>query len=212
MKQTFSHKLFDWILIVISLIFSVLTIMNLAGGFEYLSSYFLRIVYSLASVTALISLLVFKMNGERFSRIFILVTLIIPAILVLNLYLTDLFLYGINRMNLLQNPVLFLKLLCGLFLIYFTIKFSKQHKTEQIKDYGILVVGIGIFAICYVLILTAEPLLKAELNNYPVWKTISKSIIGIVFLIFGVRIKSQKISFRNGLIWTMFILFIFGLV
>ncbi len=212
MKQTFLHKAFDWILIGISLIFLVLTFINLINGFEYFSSFLLRIAFAFVSVTALISLLVQKFNGERFSRIFIIVALIIPAILILYQYLTDLIFYGANRLNLLQNPTLFLKLVGGIVLLYFAIKFSKQEKAERIKDYGILISGIGIFTICYVLSRTIEPNLNSELIDYPIWKTIIKSIIGILTLIIGIRIKNLKTKFNKGQILILILMFIFGLI
>jgi len=212
MKQTFLHKTFDWILIGISLIFSVLTFMNLVNGFEHFSNFLLRIAFAFVSATALISLLVQRFNGERFSRIFIIVALIIPAILILYQYLTDLVFYGANRLNLLQNPILFLKLVGGIILLYLAIKFSKQQKAELIKDYGILIIGIGIFTICYVLTRTIEPNLNSELIDYPIWKTISKSIIGILTLVIGIRIKIEKMKFNTGLILTLILMFIFGLI
>jgi hypothetical protein len=160
----------------------------------------------------LISLLVQKLNGERFSRLFIIVALIIPAILILYHYLTDLIFYGVNRLNLLQNPSLFLKLVGGIVLLYFAIKFSKQEKVERIKDYGILIIGVGIFTVCYVLIRTIEPNLNSELIDYPTWKTIIKSIFGILTLIVGIRIKNRKTKFNKGLLLTLILMFIFGLI
>ena len=212
MKKIFAHKVFDWILIGISLIFSVLTFMNLMNGFEYFSSFILRITFAFVSATALISLLIQKFNGERLSRIFIIVSLIIPAILIFYQYLIDLVFYGVNRLNLLQNPTLFLKLIGGIVLLYFAIKFSKQEKVDRIKDYGILIIGIGTFTICYVLIRTIEPNLNSELTDYPIWKTIIKTIIGILTLIIGIRIKNLKTKFNKGLILTLILMFIFGLI
>jgi hypothetical protein len=212
MKQTYLHKSFDWILITISLIFLVITFMNLINGFEYFSSFLLKIAFVFVSAIALISLLVQKLNGERFSRLFIIVALIIPAILILYHYLTDLIFYGVNRLNLLQNPSLFLKLVGGIVLLYFAIKFSKQEKVERIKDYGILIIGVGIFTVCYVLIRTIEPNLNSELIDYPTWKTIIKSIFGILTLIVGIRIKNRKTKFNKGLLLTLILMLIFGLI
>lgn len=212
MKQTFSHKTFDWTLIGISLIFSILTFINLINGFEYFSSFLLRIALVFVSATALISLLVQNFNGERFTRIFIIVALIIPALLILYQYLTDLVFYGANRLKLLQNPTIYLKLVVGIVLLYFVIKFSKQQIAERIKDYGILIIGIGIFTICYVLTRTLEPNLNSELVAYPIWKTIIKSIIGILTLIIGIRIKNLETKFNKGLILTLILMFVFGLI
>jgi hypothetical protein len=113
---------------------------------------------------------------------------------------------------LLENPLLFLKLVAGIILFYLTLKYSRQQKSEQTKDYGILIIGIGIFTVCYVLTRTVEPNFNSDLSDYPIWKTIVKSIIGIATLIIGTRIKNEKIKFKKGLIWTIILMFIFGLI
>ena len=212
MKKTFSNRILDWILIGITLLFSVLSIWNLSSEFDFFSSYLLRIVFAITSIMALLSLLISKLNGQRFSRIFILATLILPAVLLVNLFITDLVFYGATRTDLLKNPLLFLKLIGGIILFYLTLKYSTQQKAERIKDYGILIVGIGIFTICYVLTRTLEPNFNSDSNNYPIWKTIVKSLIGIATLIIGTRIKKEKIKFKKGLIWTIILMFIFGLI
>ncbi|WP_396149848.1 hypothetical protein [Flavobacterium sp.] len=212
MKQTFLYKTFDWILVVVSLYFSIFSFENLINGYEYFSTFLLKIVFFIISITALISLLFKHLNGERFSRIFLIVVLIIPAILVLNQYLVDLIFYSINRLNLIQNYILFLKLIAGLVLLYLAIKFSKQQKAEQIKDIGILIIGISFFTNFYVLVRTIEPNFNSELSNYPIYKTIIKLIIGILTLIIGIRIKNQKVKFNRALIITLILLFTFGLI
>ena len=212
MKKIFSNRILDWSLIGVSLLFVLLTVWNLAGSFEYLSSYLVRIAFALTSLMAFLSLLIAKINGERFSRIFILVTLIFPAVLIANQFTTDLVFYGATRTDLLQNPLLFLKLVGGIMLFYLTLKYSRQQEAERIKDYGILIIGVGIFTICYVLTRTVEPNFNSDLNDYPIWKTIVKSVMGIATLIIGTRIKNEKIKFIKGLIWTIVLMFIFGLI
>lgn len=204
MKQTFTDKNFNWIIIGISLIFSVITLINIFKGFEFFSSFLLRMVLALVSITALVSLFIDKFNGERFSRIFIIVYLIFPCVLTLNQFLTDLIFFEVNRLNLIQNPTFLLKLLSGISLLYFAIKFSKQQKTEHITDYAILIIGVGIFTILYVLTKTLEPNFIAPdfIIGYPMWKTIIKSIIGILILIIGLRINKIKTKFNRGLILT----------
>lgn len=212
MKQTFLYKTFDWFLIGLSLSIAVLSFINLIYGFEYLSSYILRIVFAFVSASAFISLFVKNANGERFSRIFIIVALLIPGILILNKYLTDFVFYGANRLNLLLDPILFLKLILGMVLLYFSSKYSKRENSERIKDYGIVIISIGIFTICYVLIRTMETKFNSELIEYPIWKTIIKSMMGFGTIIFGIRIKNFKMKFINGLLLALILLFIFGMI
>ncbi len=212
MKKTFSNKILDWTLVGIALLFSVLAVWDLKNGFEFFSSYLLKIVIALISTTTFLSLLISKINSERFSRIFVLVVLIIPAVLIANQFITDLVFYGATRTDLLQNPLLFINPMVGIIIFQLTIKYSRQEKSEQIKDYGILIIGVGIFTICYVLTRTIEPNFSSYLNDYPIWKTIVKSVIGIATLIIGTRIKNEKMKFKKGLIWTIILMFIFGLI
>ena len=212
MKKTFSNWILDWILIGISLLFSVLAVWKLTNGIDIISSYLLRIVIALVSISAVLGLLVTKFNGERFFRFFVLVVLIFPPILVIYEFITDLVFYGITRMNLLENPFLYLKLISGIILFYLTLVYSKQPITERKKDYGILIIGIGVFIICYVLTRTIEPNFNSEFNNYPVWKTIVKISFGIAILFIGTGIKNQKLKFNKVLILTLILMFILGLI
>lgn len=212
MKKTFSNKILDWILLVISLLFLVLAVWDLKNGFEFFSSYLLKIVVALISTTAFLSLLIPKVNSERFSRIFVLVVLIIPAVFIVNQFITDLVFYSITRTDLLQNPLFFINPIAGIIIFQLTLKYSRQERSEQIKDYGILIIGVGFFTICYVFTRTIEPNFNLALNEYPIWKTIVKSVIGTATLIIGIRIKNKKIKFKKGLIWTIILMFIFGLI
>lgn len=212
MKQTFSNKIFNWVLIAISLIFSVMTIMTLIDGFDFVSVYLIKIVFATVSLTALISLVAKEMNGERYSRLFIVAVVILPCVLVLNEFITDLVFYGVYRPELFSNPILFLQLLSGILLYYFAIKFSKQTRSAQIEDYGVLIIGTGLYSILSVMTRYIEPIVNLEIIVYPIWKTIIKSIIGIAIFIIGLKIKNGKIKFKKGLILTIILVFIFGLI
>lgn len=213
MKQTFSLKYVDWIIIIVSLLFSINAVNNLLSPIEFPSSFLLRIIFALAPTIALISLFLKKMNGERFTRIFVMVSLIIPPILLLNQIFTDFVLYGANRFDLLENPILlFINLVLGIVLLYLVTKHSNQTSLERIKDYGILIILIGVFAIIYVLLMTIQPNMYEELNDYPIWKTCIKSVIGIVIIVFGFRLKNEKLTLKTCLIFVMISLFVYGII
>ena len=212
MKHTYSNKYFDWILITITLLISIQNVPNLFTGFEFFSSYLLRIVFSLVSVVALLSLLIVNLNGERYTRFFIVVALIIPPLLIINIFLTDLMFYGANRLNLLQNPILFLKLIGGIVLLALTIKYSRKTKSERITDFGILIISVGVFAIVLTLVKTVQANMLSELNVLPPWKTIIKSIIGFVITYFGFRLKSGKTKLKTCIILVLIFMFIYGLI
>src|SRR5687767_4575662 len=97
MKQTYTKKYFDVVLITFSLLFFLDSVVNLFDKFEYFSSYILRIIWMFCSVVSLISLITTKLNGERYSRFFIIINLIAPPILVLAQFLADLLFYGAGR-------------------------------------------------------------------------------------------------------------------
>jgi hypothetical protein len=212
MKQTFSNKYFDWILIAITFLFSIDTVLNLFNKFEYFSSYLLRITFALVSIAALISLVVKNGNGEKYSRFFIIVGLIIPSLLIFNQFITDLIFYGTKRLNFLLNPILYLKFIIGIILFILTIKYSKQTKSDRIKDYGILTSYIGIFLIGLILIKAIEPNFNTELNNVPIWKIIVKTIIGLSIVYLGYRLKNENIKLKTSVILFLISMFIYGLI
>jgi len=212
MKKIFSNRILDWVLAGTSLLFVVLTTWNIVNDFEYLSTYLVRIAFFLTSILAFFSLLIFRTKAERFLRIFILVNLIFPAIFTFNLFVTDFVFYSALRTDLLRSPLLFIQFLAGIILFYLTLIYSRQQKKERIKDYGILIIGIGVFIICYVYTRTVEASFYPELNAYPIWKTVAKSVITIGVILMGSRVNNEKVKLKKGLIWTIVLLFINGLI
>ena len=212
MKQTFSNKYFDWFLIAITILFLIDTLPNLFNKFEYFSSYLLRITFASVSIVALISLLTKNGNGERYSRFFMIIGLILPSLIIFNQFLTDLLFYGINRENLIQNPILYLKFIIGITLFILTIKYSKQTKSDRIQDYGILTNYIGIFLISLILIRTIEPNFISDLNNVPIWKTITKAILGLVIVYLGYRLKNENMKLRTCIILVLISMVIYELI
>jgi len=212
MKQIFSNKYFDWILIAITVFFSTDLILNLFREFGYFSSFFLQITFAFTSIVTLISLFVKNGNSERCLRFFIIVGLIIPSLFIFNQFITDLLFYGIYRSNLLQNPILHLKFILGILLFILTIKYSKQTKSDRIKDYGILTSYTGIFLIVLILIRAIEPTFFIELNNVSIWKIIVKIIIGSLIVYLGYRLINENIKLKTCAILSIIAMFIYGLI
>ena len=212
MNQTFLNKYLDYILIVITLFLSIETSLNLFSKFDFFSSYLLRIIFALTSILAFTSLISRNGNGEKYSRFFIIIILIIPSLIIFNQFLVDSIFYGINRLNLLQNLTLYVKLITGIILFIFAIKHSKQTKSVQTKDYGILTIYIGIFLIGLILTRVIEPNFVADLNNIPIWKAIVKTIIGLLIVYFGYRLKNEYFKLKFCLIIVLVLMFIYGLV
>jgi hypothetical protein len=194
------------------MLFLIDTVPNLFNKFEYFSSYLLRITFASVSIVALISLLTKNGNGERYSRFFIIIGLILPSLIIFNQFLTDLLFYAINRGNLLQNPILYIKFIIGIILFILTLKYSKQTKSNRIQDYGILTSYVGIFLISLILIKTIEPNFIADLNNIPIWETITKAIIGLVIVYLGYCLKNENMKLRTYMILVLISMVIYGLI
>ncbi len=212
MKQTFSNKYFDWILIVITALFSINSAINLFNKFDFFSSYFIRLTFALVSIVALISLIVKNGNGERYSRFFIIIGLIMPNLFFFNQFLTDLLFYGINRMSLIQNPILHFNFILGIIFFILTIKYSSQIKSYRIKDYGILISYVGIFLIGLILISSIEHNFIADLNYIPIWEIITKTIIGLVIVYAGYGLINGNMKLKTCIIIAIISMFIYGLI
>jgi hypothetical protein len=212
MKQTFSNKLFDYILIGLSLFYSIISILFFDFEYEFFSSYISKIFFLIIPIITFISLTFKHLNEEIFSIFFIFIIILYPNIYILYQFFTDLIFYSICRNDLLQNPILFLNLMIGISLIYFSIKFSKQQKNKRIRDYNILIIFIGFYLIFNVIIRSIEPFFNWTINNYPIWKTLLKLGVGILVFIIGNGMKNEKIKFKKGLVLTLILLFIYGLV
>ncbi len=211
MKQTFSNKLFDYILIGLSLFYSIISILFFDFEYEFFSSFILKIFLLIIPIITFISLVFNFLNSERFTIYFIILVLLFPSIYILCQFFADLIFYSICRYDLLQNPILLINLIFGISLIYFSIKFSKQQKNERIRDYNILIIFIGLYLIFHVIIRSIEPLFNWKCNDYPIWKTIIKLVIGLLVFVVGNKMKTEKIKFKNGLVLTLILLFIYGI-
>lgn len=212
MKQTFTNRYFNWVLIAITLLSSIGSLINIFNEFEFFSNYLVRIIFALTSILALISLIAKNGNGEKYSRFFIIVQIIIPSLLVFNEYLTYLLFYGLNRINLIQSPIIYLNITIGIILFLLTVKYSRENKLSRINDYGILISYFGIFLIALTLIRSIENSFFPNLNKISIWETTIKSIIAISIIFLGYRLVNQKIKLKTCIILSILSMFIYGLI
>jgi hypothetical protein len=204
MKPTYNKKYFDFALIAFSLLFFLDSAVSLFDKFDYLSSYLLRVIWTSFSVLSLISLGTSKLNGERYSRAFILINLVLPSTLVFIQCLADLLFYGAIRTDLLQNPTLYIKLVIGIILLILSLKFSNEQKLERIRNYGILTILVGLFVVLFTFIVTIESSTKSFTDIAFVIKT----MIGLLIIFLGVKLRSEKVKFRTFLILLLTLAFI----
>lgn len=206
-KETFSNKYFNIILIGITLYFTVISITKLIGEFDFFSNYLLRISAVLLSSLAFFTLLVKNANGERFTRFFIIGVLIFPLFTVLNQFLVDSLFYGINRINLLQNTLLNSIGLVGILLYFLSHHFSKQTQTSQQKDIGLFICGIGIFIVIRTIISAIEANYVHDMRPITFSEITIKTVIIILLFFIGFRMHQQKLKFGKGLLFTFVLLF-----
>lgn len=193
MKPTYTKQYFDFTLITFSLLSLLDITVSLFGKFEYLSTYLLSVLWAAFSIVSLLSLTTAKLNGERYSRAFILVNLIMPPALVFIQCLIDLVFYGAVRTDLLQNPTVYIKLFIGIILFMLSIRFSKEVELERTRDYGILTILVGIFVVICTFIVTVESTVKSFTDIGFVMKT----IIGLVIIFLGTKLKNQNVKFST---------------
>jgi hypothetical protein len=199
-------------LILINLLVLTQVIYNLFLPFDYLSSYSLRLLFAIVSTFSILSALIKKMDSERFFILFIFITLIISPCLIIFEFLKDLMIHGISRTDLIDNPVLLVKLIIGIVLIYFSIKYSNISHEDRVVNYNILIMLIGLYIIILTGIMHFESRLYSGLYNKPVWISILKLFSGFMITFVGYRLMNEKIKTRKGLVYVLIFLIINGLV
>ena len=212
MKTIYKNRTFDWIMILINLLVLVQVIYNLFLPFNYLSSYSLRLVFAIVSMGPILSVLIKKMNSERFFSFFIFITLIIPPCFVIFEFLKDLAIYGICRTDRIDNPILLVKLIIGIILIYFSIKYSKISHEDRAVNYYILIMLIGLYIIILTGIMHFESRLNSELHNKPIWISVLKIILGFMIIFVGYLLKKKRIKTKKGLVYVLIFIIANGLI
>jgi hypothetical protein len=211
-KQTYTNKFFDYALVAITLLFSLDGVLALFGEVGYLSNYFIKVCLAAVSVMACLSLFVNQLNGERYSRYFVIIVLILVPLFVFGQYLADLGFYGINRTDLLQHPFVYVKLISGIALLILSIRFSSEDSAARVKDYGILTMLIGTFSLILVVIRTMEP---DGINfNDPAFmmgfEFFVKFAVSLLIIFLGYRLMRQKITWKTCTILCVILAFLYG--
>ena len=212
MKTIYKNRTFDWIMILINLLVLTQVIYNLFLPFNYLSSYSLRLVFAIVSMGPILSVLIKKMNSERFFSFFIFITLIILPCFIIFEFLKDLMIYGISQTDRIDNPILLVKLIIGIILIYFSIKYSKISNEDRAVNYNILIMLIGLYIIILTGIMHFEPRLDSEMHNKPIWISVLKIILGFMIIFVGYLLKKKRIKTKKGLVYVLIFIIVNGLI
>jgi len=196
MKEIYSNKIFNWVLITISVLVLIDSSYLLANEFEYLNVLILRITLTIIQILSFLSFFINKLNKELFSRLFILANLIFIPFVIYFQFLVDAIIYSITRLNLISNPILHTKFLIGLILFYLSMKYSNKSKLQKHTECGIIIMIYGFFLI----VLTFTKIFDYDSAGFSIIDFLIKLLftIGIIFI--GNRLRINKLNLKKSLI------------
>jgi hypothetical protein len=197
MKHTYKKRYLDFLLVVICLFFLLDSASTFIQHADHFAIYLLRLIWLAVALLSLISLVAPKMNGEQYSRYFIVVSLIMPPVLVLAQCLTDLIFYGAFRTDLLLNPLVYVKLILGITLLVLAIRLSKESELERVKEFGLL----SIIAGSVVVLRATLRMIDTDTGaSFSIINTVIGVVIGLTLMFLGSRLKNKKIRLKTFLI------------
>lgn len=208
MKKVFLNKIFNWILIIISVLNSIDNIYLLRKEFEDINILFLRIAVFTISTLSFLSFFILKLNKEFYSRLFILANLILLPLLIYYSFLVDQLLYSVTRTDLVSNPAIHIKFLVGLVLLYYSIKFSQESKLQRQSDYGVMIMLYGLFLI----ILNFTKVFDYTSEDFSLIEFVIKIILSSGIIFTGNRLRLNKLKFKTTIIITTIIVVVFGVL
>lgn len=208
MKETFTLKFFDWILLGAAFIMLLTAVQRLVIPFAYLTTFLMHLAFGVGALVGILGFIVPKLNGERFARLFILATLVLPPVLLLSLYVTDLAIYGTNRTSLLANPILYVRLILGVVFLIMTTKFSKQTKPQRLADYGLFVMLLGVFFILFEIAYNIQPFFTSATMR-TLWQIPVKVILSAAVIWFGYTMFTKQ-QLGKYLVLAIIACFIYG--
>lgn len=203
MKNTFSNKIYNWILIFIFFAFAIYQLTCLFSRFPFISNYFETVFNLSLALIALYSLVNSKMDGEKYSFLFIIGYLILFPISYYTQYLSRIIKYVFSTVDF-SFPIIHLIFLIGVFLLYFGNKFSKKTTTERNKNFGFISIIIGVYLI-----------LQRFINifdfgfNYSILKFMLVILIPCAIIFIGNKLKTNSINAKNGIILNIFLSILF---
>ena len=199
MKQTFLNKYFDWILIFVVFIFSLESLFKLFENIDYISLYFVRICFLITSILTFFSFFIYKLNGEKYSRFFIIMLLILPLLLVIYKYLFILIFHQISYIDISDNIILVVKFIIGIILLKFSIKFSRLNKLLIFKEFSVIIICLGIFITILCFLLAIDFIIKPpRFRNFTVnfWILSLKILFGLMIIFLGYLLNKEKIQLK----------------
>ena len=207
MKEIYSNKIFNWIILIVSVFSLIDTSYHLIQEFEFFNVLTLRIILFIVPILSILSFFIKKLNKEFYSRLFIIVNLIVLQIAIYFQFLVDQFFYFVTRTDLISNPVLHINFIIGLVLFFLSIKFSKTPKIERQNEYGIMIILYGIFLI----VLNFTKFFDYDSENFSV-KFVIKFLLSISIIFLANKSRTEKLKFKTTIIFFLILTIINGML
>ena len=201
MNKIYSNKIFNWILLIVSLLILIDNFSRINRSIEFNSAIVLKIALVIFPILSALSFFVKKLNKEFYSRAFILLNLIFPPIYLYYQYLIHLLIYSINRTDLISTPIIHFYFFIFLVLFYLSLRLSKQTNKQRQKEYGMMLMIYGIF----LLIIN----ITTNFDSHSVYiseiTSLIKILISIAIIFLGNKLRFHKIKFKKTIILSIFI-------
>ncbi|GLB53033.1 hypothetical protein NBRC110019_20730 [Neptunitalea chrysea] len=179
--------------------------------FEFFSAYLNYLALTASALFALITMLIPGLNGERYSRIFIVITFIVTPLVLLYKYFTTLVFFNVNLSNYVLTPLFYICLTTGVILLAGAIKFSRFHIYYHTDDGAVLLKLLGSFLIIRLITQLIEIAYFKTILPIPIWAIIIKLLSAGSMIYLGYLMR--KLEF--GLLWIIvgfIIFFMYGIV
>lgn len=193
MNAIYSNKIFNWILVLISILTLIDSSYLFIRKFDVLNVIILGFFLCAISISSILSFFVKKLNDEFYTRLFIVSNLLLTLYIYCQFGLNKI-LYAITRTDLIANPIIHFRFLVGIILFFLTLKFSKKSTQQHETEYGIMMMIYGLFLI----ILNVTTLFDS--SDFSVIKFIIKLLISFGILILGNWLRLKKIKFKLAVI------------
>lgn len=199
MKEIYTNRIFNYIVLLLSVLSILDTYISSKSEVDYFSVALLDIVLIVLPGLSALSFFVKRLNTEIYSRLFILGSIIMLPLSIYYTFISDLILYSFSRTYLISNPIILANLLIGIILFYFSIKFSKLDKVQRERDYGAIIMILGMA----MLLLTTSKFIDQEPIQVVQYFVALLLSAGITFI--GNRLRLKKLRLKTAVITTILI-------
>ncbi|MRM83906.1 hypothetical protein D1003_08785 [Riemerella anatipestifer] len=208
MIRVYSNKIFNWIILIISVLKLIDIFFPLTQEFEFLNVLILRIILFIISILSVLSFFLKKINKEFYTRLFLLANFILPQIAVYFQFLVEQLFYSFTKTDLISRPIIHLNFLIGLILFFLSLKFSKQSKIQRKNEYGLMIIFYGFF----LLILNFTRIFDYDSSEFSVITFCTKILLSISIISVGNKFRIEKMKFKTTIIILLILAIISGML